>query len=169
MALVGRRCRGVGRTCNAPGHWACNAYRQGAQGVEAAAGVSRCTRCTCCKSLHGGGGALQCNDSAPTPGRLLRHLVPLPGICRTASDPAWAHGGAVTRNPALVNHAESWRGGHISLGGCENTWPCGPVTPAPGCNCWPTNGLRRLPRPGSHRATVPPGTLTPARERSPRP
>src|SRR5262249_18662557 len=75
------------------------------QGVEAAAGVSRCTHCTCCKSLHGGGGALQCNDSAPTPGRLLRPIVPCPETCRTASDPAGAYGGAVTRNPALVNHA----------------------------------------------------------------
>src|SRR5262249_21603442 len=67
--------------------------------------VSRCTHCTCCKSLQGGGGALQCNDSAPTPGRLLRHLVPCPETCRTASDPAGAYGGAVTPNPALVNQA----------------------------------------------------------------
>src|SRR5262245_25971359 len=105
VARAVSRCTGVGRTCNAPGHRACNAYGQGAQGVEAAAGVSRCTRCTCCKSLHGGGGALQCNDSAPTPGLWLRHLVSCPETCRTASDPAGAYGGAVTPHPAFVNHA----------------------------------------------------------------
>src|SRR5262249_26768210 len=64
--------------------------------------VFHCTHCTCCKSLHGGVGALQCNDSAPTPGRWLRHLVPLPETCRTASDPAGAYGGAVTPNPAFL-------------------------------------------------------------------
>src|SRR5262249_54944132 len=57
--------------------------------------ASRCT----------GGGAVQCNDSAPSTGRWLRPLVPCPETCRTASDPAGAYGGAVTPNPALVNQA----------------------------------------------------------------